>query len=56
MDVVVLIGRRDDAWLATWSLADAVVTQPVDPAELVEAAAAQLRVWLGEAPGHVPVG
>lgn len=28
--VLVLIGRRDDAWLATWSRADAVVSHPID--------------------------
>lgn len=40
---LVLIARRDDAWLATWSLADAVVAHPVDPAELTSAAAGLLR-------------
>ena len=28
---LVLIARRDDRWLAEWSLADAVVPLPVDP-------------------------
>lgn len=41
--VLVLIARRDDAWLATWSLADAVVPLPIDPPELTAAAAEQLR-------------
>ena len=41
--VLVLIARRDDAWLSTWSLADAVVPLPIDPAELTAAAAEQLR-------------
>ena len=41
--VMVLIARRDDAWLATWSLADAVVPLPVDPPELTAAAVEQLR-------------
>ena len=40
---VVLIARRDDAWLATWSLADAVLAHPVDAPLLVEAVAEQLR-------------
>ena len=40
---LVLIARRDDAWLATWSLADAVVPHPLDPAELTSAAADLLR-------------
>jgi DNA-binding response OmpR family regulator len=40
---LVLIARRDDRWLATWSLADAVVTHPVDAFELVAAATELLR-------------
>jgi len=32
--VVVLTGRRDDGWLASWSLADAVVPRPLDAFEL----------------------
>jgi len=41
--ILVLTGRPQDAWLATWSRADAVVPQPIDPLVLVEAAAALLR-------------
>lgn len=41
--VLVLIARRDDAWLSVWSLADAVVPFPVDAPELATAAAEQLR-------------
>lgn len=37
--VLVLIERRDDAWLAAWSRADAVLPQPVDPIRLAEAVA-----------------
>ena len=29
--IVVLIARRQDAWISQWSLADAVIAQPVDP-------------------------
>lgn len=29
--VLLLMGRPQDAWLATWSRADAAVTLPVDP-------------------------
>lgn len=29
--IVVLIGRRDDAWLASWSRAEAAVPHPIDP-------------------------
>jgi len=41
--ILVLVARRDDAWLATWSLADAVVRLPVDAPELTAAAAELLR-------------
>jgi DNA-binding response OmpR family regulator len=40
---LVLIGRPQDAWLATWSRADAAVTHPVDPVALVGALAGLLR-------------
>lgn len=32
--VLLLTGRADDAWLASWSLADAVVPRPLDPVVL----------------------
>jgi DNA-binding response OmpR family regulator len=41
--VLVLIGRPQDAWLATWSRAEAAVTHPVDPVELASALAGLLR-------------
>ena len=41
--LLVVIGRPQDAWLATWSRADAVVSQPLDPRELAETAAGLLR-------------
>jgi len=41
--VLVLTARRDDAWLATWSRADAVLGHPVDPLRLPEVVAAMLR-------------
>jgi DNA-binding response OmpR family regulator len=41
--VLVLIARPQDAWLATWSHADAAVPAPVDPVALVGAATALLR-------------
>ena len=40
---LLLIGRRDDAWLAVWSLADAVVAHPLDPPVLSAAVADLLR-------------
>lgn len=41
--VLLLTGRPQDAWLATWSQAEAVVPQPLDPVVLAESAAALLR-------------
>ncbi len=41
--VLVLIARPQDAWLATWSRADAAVSLPVDPAALAESLAGLLR-------------
>jgi DNA-binding response OmpR family regulator len=41
--VLVLIGRPQDAWLATWSRAEAAVTLPVDPVEFAAALASLLR-------------
>ena len=41
--VCVLIARRDDRWLATWSQADAVVSHPIDAPELTTAVAELLR-------------
>lgn len=46
--VLVLLGRPQDAWLATWSLADAVVSHPVDPAALATAASGLLRQRLAD--------
>lgn len=36
--ILVLVARKDDRWLATWSRADAVVAHPIDPRALVQAA------------------
>ncbi|HYH35809.1 MAG TPA: hypothetical protein VD814_11710, partial [Nocardioides sp.] len=41
--VVVLTGRVQDAWLATWSRADGVVPQPIDPIQLAETVVTLLR-------------
>jgi DNA-binding response OmpR family regulator len=41
--VLVLIGRPQDAWLATWSRAEAAVPLPLDPADLAESLAGLLR-------------
>jgi DNA-binding response OmpR family regulator len=41
--ILVLTGRADDAWLATWSRADAVGAHPVDPLRLPAVVAQLLR-------------
>ena len=41
--ILVLTGRPQDAWLATWSRAEAAVPHPVDPIQLSEAVVALLR-------------
>jgi DNA-binding response OmpR family regulator len=41
--ILLLIGRADDAWLATWSRADGAVSHPVDPVRLPAAVARLLR-------------
>lgn len=44
--VLLLMGRPQDAWLATWSRADAAVTLPVDPVAFADSLAALLRARL----------
>jgi DNA-binding response OmpR family regulator len=41
--IVVLIARPQDGWLASWSLADAVIHMPLDPIEAAEVVAEQIR-------------
>lgn len=41
--MLVLTGRTQDAWLASWSLADAVLSHPLDPVELQRVVADLLR-------------
>jgi len=41
--IVVLIARPQDAWLASWSLADSVIHMPLDPIEAAEVVAEQIR-------------
>lgn len=50
--VLVLVGRPQDAWLATWCRADAVVSHPLDPVTLAASAADLLRK---RAAGRTPV-
>ena len=44
--VLLLVARVADAWLATWSEADAITSYPVDPVRLPAAAAELLRARL----------
>ena len=41
--VLLIIGRPDDGWLATWSRADAVVSNPLDPVQLARELAGLMR-------------
>lgn len=50
--VLVLIARDADAWLASWSRADAVATVPLDPLQFPELVAGLLRERIAQ----IPVG
>ena len=41
--VLVITGRKEDAWLAAWSMAEASVVHPIDPFTLAKTAAQLLR-------------
>lgn len=47
--VLLVIGRADDGWLATWSGAEAVVSHPIDPRALASALAGLMRQRAGQA-------
>ena len=47
--ILVLTGRPQDAWLATWSRADAAVPHPIDPMLLAQAVLQLLRTALPSA-------
>jgi CheY-like chemotaxis protein len=59
LPIVVLAGRVQDAWLAGWSKADAVVTHPIDPIELSSAVVPLLRsrliAWRPAGPAANPL-
>jgi len=48
--VLVLIGRPQDAWLATWSRAEAAVPHPLDPVAVATALADLMRRRLSALP------
>jgi DNA-binding response OmpR family regulator len=41
--ILVVVGRPQDAWLATWSRADAVVSHPIDPMSMAAVVTDLLR-------------
>lgn len=45
--VVLLVARVADAWLASWSRADAISTHPVDPVKLPQVVAGVVRAAAG---------
>ena len=47
--VLILVGRRDDAWLATWSRSDGTLSHPLDPIDVAATVAKLLR---GRVAGH----
>ena len=53
---LVLIGRTSDAWLAQWSLADAVLAHPTEPVELTATVARLLRDRDNALPVRRPAG
>ncbi|MFI5731380.1 hypothetical protein ACIA49_14755 [Kribbella sp. NPDC051587] len=48
--ILVLTGRPQDAWLATWSRAEAAVSHPIDPVRLAEVTAGLLRAVVAKLP------
>ncbi len=50
--VLLIIGRRDDGWLATWSGADAVTSHPIEPQALAGELAGLMRRAAGAAPAQ----
>ena len=50
--VLLIIGRPDDGWLATWSRADAVISHPIDPVALASALAGLMRTRFAESAPH----
>jgi DNA-binding response OmpR family regulator len=48
--VLVITGRPQDAWLATWSRAEGAVSHPIDPIRLAEVTADLLRQRLATLP------
>jgi DNA-binding response OmpR family regulator len=52
--ILLLVMRRDDSWLARWSMADATVRMPIDPVELTETLVGLLRIRAAALPAATP--
>jgi hypothetical protein len=52
--VLLVIGRADDRWLATWSRADAVVSHPIDAVALARELATLMRARAGAPASTAP--
>jgi DNA-binding LytR/AlgR family response regulator len=50
--VLLLLGRRDDAWLATWSRAEGVTAHPIDAVRITESVVDLLAPAGALATGH----
>ena len=48
--VLLMVARRDDAWLASWSRAEGIVSHPVDPVRMPQEVARVLRGRLAGTP------
>ena len=48
--ILVITGRPQDAWLATWSRAEGAVSHPIDPIRMAEATAVLLRQRIAKLP------
>jgi CheY-like chemotaxis protein len=50
--VLLLVGRRDDAWLATWSRAEGITPHPIDAVRITDVAVGLLNARLPVVTGH----
>src|SRR3954454_17104568 len=50
--MLLLVARRDDRWLARWSLAGAAPQHPADPVELTDAVVALIKQRTSRAPAQ----
>ena len=48
--IMIITGRPQDAWLATWSRAEGVISHPIDPVRTAEVTADLLRQRLNKLP------